>query len=41
MPCGAAWGHNGDWVGYNSDEEAFTPAIGSAIFALASTAYCR
>jgi len=58
LACGAAWGHNGDWVGYNTnafnskdgrrqfvlfanrDEEAFTPAIKSAIFALASAAYC-
>jgi hypothetical protein len=58
FPCGAAWGHNGDWVGHNTnafnskdgrrqfvlflnrDEEAFTPAIRAAIFALASKAYC-
>jgi D-alanyl-D-alanine carboxypeptidase len=58
FPCGDAWGHNGDWIGYNtnafnskdgtrqfvlfvnSDEEAFTPETGSAIFAVASKAYC-
>lgn len=58
FPCGAAWGHNGDWLGYNTqafnskdgkrqfvlfvnrDEEAFTPAIQSAMFAIASKAYC-
>jgi len=58
LPCGAAWGHNGDWIGFNTnafnskdgrrqfvlfvnrDEEAFTPAIKSAMFALASEAYC-
>jgi D-alanyl-D-alanine carboxypeptidase len=57
--CGAAWGHNGGWVGYNTnafnskdgtrqfvlfvnrDEEAFTPAIRSAIFAVGSKAYCE
>jgi D-alanyl-D-alanine carboxypeptidase len=56
--CGAVWGHNGDWIGYNTnafnskdgtrefvlfvnrDEEAFTPAIRSAIFAVGSKAYC-
>jgi D-alanyl-D-alanine carboxypeptidase len=56
--CGAAWGHNGDWIGYNTnafnskdaerqfvlfvnrDEEAFTPRIEKAIFAVGSKAYC-
>ncbi len=56
--CGAAWGHNGDWIGYNTnafnskdgrrqfvlfvnrDEEAFTPRISKAIFAVGRKAYC-
>jgi D-alanyl-D-alanine carboxypeptidase len=58
FPCGAAWGHNGGWVGYstnafsskdgarqfvllvNRDEDAFTPAIRRAMFAVGSKAYC-
>jgi D-alanyl-D-alanine carboxypeptidase len=58
LACGAAWGHNGGWVGYstnafsskdgtrqfvlfvNRDEESFTPAIRSAMFAVAGKAYC-